>query len=718
MKRILSFLAAVIVTAGSYVHADEGMWLLTLINELNIKKMQDMGCKLTAEDIYSVNKSSLKDAVVIFGTGCTGEIVSDQGLLLTNHHCGYESIQQLSSIEHDFLTNGFWAKNRKEELPVPDLTVTFLVRVEDVTSKIISELNDKMKEPERDTAIAQISRKLQSEAVAGTHYEAKVEDYYEGSTFYLLVYEKFTDVRLVGTPPSSIGKFGGDTDNWMWPRHTGDFSVFRVYSGIDGKPAKYSSSNVPLKPKRFLKVSLKGIEKDDFAMVLGYPGTTNRYMTSYGVKELLEIENPGRVKIRGARQEILTKDMDADPVVRLKYSDKYSKSSNYWKYSIGQNKGLIALNVLEKKQATEDKFRAWVNADPDRKKKYGKALPLIKDAIESRKYYQQAMQYLSEAFLESTEIVTMPLASFELYSILKSQPDSAAKIKILTDQLRTKARSFFKDYNVSTDKKVAATMFKLYYTNVNEGLRPAFLTYINSKKYKGNYEKYVDQLYKKSFFDDSVRFMKFLEKPSEKILEKDEAFGVALSIAQTYWGMIDIVRGMENDVDKGNRLYIQGLKEMDSTTIFYPDANFTMRMTYGKVGDYDPRDAVHYNYFTTLKGIMEKEDTASSEFKVPFKLKEIYKTKDYSNYGKDGVMPVCFTTNNDITGGNSGSPVMNSNGELIGLAFDGNWEAMSGDIIYEPVLQKTICVDIRYVLFIMDKFAGAKYLVDEMTLKQ
>ncbi|HEY4785410.1 MAG TPA: S46 family peptidase, partial [Bacteroidales bacterium] len=466
------------------------------------------------------------------------------------------------------------------------------------------------------------------------------------------------------------------------------------------------------------QISLKGVAKDDFTMILGYPGSTNRYMTSYGVKELLQVENPDRIKIRGARQEILTHDMNADPVVRIKYSDKYSTSSNYWKYSIGQDKGLVTLDVIEKKQAEEEKFRNWVNADPDRNKKYGRALPLIKDAIESRKYYQQAMQYINEALLQSTELLTLPLSCFELYTTLKGHPDSLRAINQLTDDVRVKARKFFKDYNLSTDRKIAAVMFKLYYDNVNQGLRPTFLNEINSKKYKGNYDKYVDELYKKTFFDDSVKLMRFLSNPTLKGFEKDEAFEVAISIAQTYWGMIDIVRGMEDDLNRGNRLYIEGLREMEKDKVFYPDANFTMRMTYGEVGDYDPRDAVHYNYFTTLKGVMEKEDTSNLDFIVPQKLKDLYKDRDYGVYGNNGVMPVCFTTNNDITGGNSGSPVMNGKGELVGLAFDGNWEAMSGDIIYEPELQKTICVDIRYVLFIMDKFAGAKYLVDEMTINQ
>lgn len=717
MKKVFAFLTAIVLFAGSYVRADEGMWLLSLLQELNIKKMQEMGCKLSAEDIYSVNKSSLKDAVVIFGRGCTGEIVSNQGLLLTNHHCGFDAIQYHSSVEHDYLTNGFWAKNKDEELTVPDLTVTFLVRIEDVTGKILPQLNDKMKESERDTAVNQISRKLQAEAVQGTGYDAKVVNFFGGNNYYMFVYETYTDVRLVGAPPSSIGKFGGDTDNWMWPRHTGDFSVFRVYSGPDGKPAPYSKNNIPLHPKYHLPVSMKGVEQNDYTMILGYPGSTDRYCTSYKLKETVDIENAERIKIRGVRQDILMKDMKADPVIRIKYADKYSTSTNYWKYSIGQNKAIETLDVLDKKEALEDTFTNWFSRSAELKDKYGRALPLIKDAVESRKYYEQALEYISEALLQGAEITKLPLESFQLYSSLKMQPDSLQKISKLADELRKEARKFYKDYNAPTDEKVCVAMFKLYYDNVNEGIRPAFFFAIHGKKYKGNYEKYVKRLFDESIFADSVKLMKFLQKPTAKGLEKDMAFAIAISMAQTYWGIMDLMGGMESDYSKGNRMFIAGLEEMQKNRIFYPDANSTMRLTYGTVGGYHAKDAVYYSYYTTLKGVMEKEDTTNTEFIVPAKLKTLYRDKNYGPYGKDGEMRVCFITNTDITGGNSGSPVMNGNGELVGLAFDGNWEAMSGDIIYEPKLQKTICVDIRYIMFIMDKYAGAKYLVDEMTLR-
>ncbi|MDP4210589.1 MAG: S46 family peptidase [Bacteroidota bacterium] len=715
MKQLRSFLAALFILVSPCLHADEGMWLLNLVSELNINKMHSLGCKLSAEDIYSVNKSSLKDAVVLFGEGCTAEIVSNQGLILTNHHCGYDAIQYFSTVEHDYLSNGFWAKSKSEELCMPDLSVTFLIRIEDVSKKILPKLTSKMTEAERDTAIAAVTRKLVIDAIAGTHYQADVQEYYGGNAFYLLVYEKYTDVRLVGAPPSSIGKFGGDTDNWMWPRHTGDFSVFRVYSGPDGKPAPYSKDNIPLKPKKYLPVSLKGVEKDDYTMVIGYPGSTQRYMTSYGVKELLELENPARIKVRTARLNILMADMNADPAIRIKYSDKYSRSSNYWKNSIGQDKGIVNLQVIEKKQVQEALFQNWVNADADRKQKYGNVLNTIDKTILNRKDYEQAMMYLSEALLEGSEILSLPLPFLELYGFLKLKSNDPEKLKELTNSLREKSRKFYKDYNAPTDKKVSEVMFRLFYENVKPELHPSFLTDIQ-KKYKGDYKKYVDNLFEKSMFADEKKLMAFLDNPKVKTIEKDPVFIASVAVAQAYWQMQDLYTSFENQLKICDRLYIAGLQEMNKDKIFYPDANSTMRLTYGKVGDYKARDAVFYDYKTTLKGVMEKEDSTNNEFIVPAKLKQLYQAKDYGIYGKNGEMPVCFTTNNDITGGNSGSPVLNANGELIGLAFDGNWEAMSGDIIYEPDVQKTICVDIRYVLFVMDKFAGAKYLVDEMTL--
>ncbi len=715
MKKFASFLVVSITLSINYLRADEGMWLLPLIEQLNINKMQGMGCKLSAEDIYSINKSSLKDAIVIFGSGCTGEIVSDQGLILTNHHCGYEAIQYHSSIEHNYLENGFWAKTFQDELPTPNVSATFLVKIEDVTSKIIPELKGKLSEEEREAKIDEISEGIKQAAVDGTNYKAVVSSFFGGNNFYLLIYDVYTDVRLVGTPPSSIGKFGGDTDNWMWPRHTGDFSVFRVYANAEGKSAVYSPLNVPLKPKKFLSISLKGVEKNDFTMILGYPGGTDRYMTSWSVQELIDIVNPDRVKIRGIRQDILLKDMMTNPSIRIKYAAKYSESSNYWKYSIGQNSGLNALKVMEKKRDQEDTFRKWLNANPIRKTKYLKVLPAIEEATTARKQYYHAMQYINEAFFQSTEILELASQYFMFYNVLTNEPDSLQKIRVISQALRLKTKDHFRDYSTPTDKKVAAAMFKLYYENVDKDLHPDFYSEI-TKKYKGNYDKYTEKLYVKSIFSDEQKLIEFLNNPKMKTLQRDPIFKVTELIARTYYSVYGVINEFDGKIDRANRQYIAGTLEMDSAKVFYPDANFTMRMSYGKVGDYFPRDAVHYSYYTTLKGIMEKEDSTSFEFVVPAKLKALYKSKDYSRYGYNGEMRVGFTTNNDITGGNSGSPVLNANGELVGLAFDGNWEAMSGDIAYEPDIQKTICVDIRYVLFIIDKFADSKRLVDEMKI--
>lgn len=715
MKKLLALVISASLFLSFQARADEGMWLLTLLNQLNIKKMQEMGCKLSAEDIYSVNKSSLKDAVVIFGSGCTGEIVSDQGLILTNHHCGYEAIQYNSSVEHDYLSDGFWAKTMNDEIYTPNLSVTFLVRIEDVTQKILGGLDATLNEADRQTAIEQQKDKIKSEATAGTHYTASVEDFFGGNNFYLVVYEVYNDVRLVGTPPNSIGKFGDETDNWMWPRHTGDFSVFRVYCGPDGKPAPYSKDNVPLKPKHFLPVSLKGVEKGDYTMVMGYPGSTERYITSYEVQEMMEVTNPNRIKIRGLRQQILMEDMNANPQIRIQYASKYSISSNYWKYSIGQNKGFERLDVVAKKQLLEKDFQNWVNSDPARKDKYGRTLISLEDAIKARRPYVHAFQYLSETFFTASEIIGAGISYYQLYGVMTYSPDSTALIQKLTEQTRAGLSDFFKDYSIATDKKVTAAMLKLYAENVSPDYYPEFLKVAIAKS-KGDFTKYVDNLYKKSFLVDRAKAEAFLKKPTSAGFMKDPGFKATLDVINLYFQLKSLSEQFNQKYDKAMRQYIAGTLEMNQDKSFYPDANFTMRLTYGTVGDYNPRDAVHYSYFTTLTGVMEKEDSTDAEFIVPKKLKELYKAKDYGIYGDNGIMKVCFTTNNDITGGNSGSPVMNGNGELIGLAFDGNWEAMSGDVVYEPDLQKCICVDIRYVLFVIDKYAGAGRLIKEMKL--
>ncbi|NOY36147.1 MAG: S46 family peptidase [Chlorobi bacterium] len=713
MKKHLSLFIGLLFAIAPILKADEGMWLLPLLEKLNIGTMTRMGLKLSAEDIYSANHSSLKDAIVIFGGGCTGEIVSDRGLLLTNHHCGFSSIQSHSTTGHNYLEDGYWAKTKEDELPNPGLSVTFLVRIEDVSDQILPQLSDTLTEEERDQKVEEISRELEKKATDSTNYEASVRSFFAGNAYYLLVYEIFKDVRFVGTPPSSIGKFGGDTDNWMWPRHTGDFSVFRVYMAPDGTPAEYDPENVPLKPKHYLPVSLKGVHPNDFTMVLGYPGGTQRYMTSYEIDELLKITHPNRILIRGTRQDILWKDMMASEKVRIQYASKYSGSSNYWKFSIGQSQGLKRLKIKDLKKAMENQFRTWVAADPQRQQKYGEALDLIKKAIEGRATYTYTKQYIVEALIRGSEIVSFAFHQGRLESALESGDQE--KITKAVENAKSSAERFYKDYNPPTDRKAVKAMFKLFSQHVQPDMQPDVFVTI-SKKYKNNVDKYVDHMFDKSIFTDQNRYNAFLANPKLKTLQKDPAYVAAQSIIGQYYALSRMEARFDQDLDKGHRLYMAGLMEMQPDKVFYPDANFSMRLTYGTVGGYDPKDAVHYKYFTTLKGVMEKEDPNNYEFIVPDKLKELYKDKDFGRYGENGVMHVCFTTNNDITGGNSGSPVINGNGELLGLAFDGNWEAMSGDITFEPKLQKCIAVDIRYVLFIMDKFAGAKHIVDEMTL--
>ena len=716
MKKLFSLLISLILALNLSVKADEGMWMLPLLKKLNMGTMTELGLKLSAEEIYSINNSSIKDAIVIFGGGCTGEIVSDQGLLLTNHHCGYGRIQAHSSVEHNYLEDGFWAMSKEEELSNPGLGVIFLITIEDVSEKINSALSDTMNEGERYRKIRDVSEEIQNAATKDNHYSARVQSFFGGNYFYLMVYETYLDVRFVGAPPSSIGKYGGDTDNWMWPRHTGDFSVFRVYSGPDGKPAEYSEDNIPLKPKHHLPVSVKGIEPDDFAMALGYPGGTQRYMTSYGIEEQLQITHPNRIKVRGVRQELMMQDMEVSEKVRIQYASKYSGSSNYWKFSIGQSESLKRLKIKQEKQKIEDKFSQWIAADPVRNEKYGEALDLIKNSIEGRAEFQHSQQYLMECLLRGSEVVGAAMRAGTLLTVLQEEDKENTDKTI--EQLKERMGGFYKNYNMPTDRKINKAMFKLFAENVDSKYQPDIYKTINSK-FKGDYGKFVDKMFDKSIFVSEERLTEFLNDPNAKKLEKDLAFQAANSILNKFRELRQKTSESDMNLNKGRRLFIAGLLEMQKgEVLFYPDANFTMRLTYGTVSGYDAKDAVRFNYYTTLEGVMEKEDPDNYEFIVDEKLKKLYEEKDYGRYAdENGYMPVCFLTNNDITGGNSGSPVLNGNGELIGLAFDGNWEAMSGDITFEEKLQRCIVVDIRYVLFIMDKYAGAKNLIEEMDIK-
>lgn len=713
IKRLTTLLLGFLLLVSSAIKADEGMWLLPLLQKYNIQAMQQKGFKLTADDIYNLNQASIKDAVIIFGRGCTGEVVSDQGLVLTNHHCGYGAIQQHSTPEHDYLEDGFWAKSFEEEIPTPGLTATFLIRIEDVTDQVNAAFKPEMSEADRDKAAMEIGRKIAKQATDGTHYTASVRSFFGGNQYFLLVYEVFNDVRLVGAPPSSIGKFGHDTDNWMWPRHTGDFSVFRIYASKDNKPAEYSRENVPYKPKHFLPISLKGVNNGDFTMIMGYPGSTQRYMTSVEVQERINILNANRIYVRGIKQEIWLKDMQADKAVNIKYASKYAGSSNYWKNSIGMNKALKRLKVYDFKKQQEEEFTKWVLASPERQQKYGEALSLINEGVTGRKEYLHASQYISEALFSGTEIIGMAAMTRSLVDALKG--NKTEEVTKISKSLKARSENFYKNYNTPTDQKTAKAMFRIFMENVPLTYQPDIFNTIRAK-FKGDVDKFVDQMFAKTMFTDPAKFNAFLDKPSLKVLEKDPVYVAAASISNKYEEISKVMAPFNEKLQRGQRLYIAGVLEMNEGKAMYPDANFTMRLTYGEIKDYYPMDAVHYDYLTTLDGVMEKEDPDNWEFVVPAKLKELYNSKDYGRYGKDGKMPVAFISTNDITGGNSGSPVMNGNGELIGIAFDGNWEAMSGDIVFENKLQRTISVDIRYVLFVIDKYAGATRLIDEMKI--
>lgn len=715
MKRFFAIVAFIQVLMPGMVKADEGMWLPALIEKLNINQMKEEGCLLNAEDIYSINHSSLKDAIVALDHGsCTAELISEEGLLLTNHHCGFDDIQQHSTVDHDYLRDGFWAKTKEEELPNPGKSATFLIRVEDVSDKILPELTEQMSSEERMKKIREISTTIEKEATGDTKYESRVQALFNENKYFLFVYETFHDIRLVGAPPQSMGKFGGDTDNWMWPRHTADFSMFRIYCGKDGKPAAYSKDNVPYHPKHHLPISLKGYQKNDFAMVMGYPGSTNRYKTSYGIEYTMKVTNPIRIKVRDAKQRVMQEFMNTSRKARIMYSAKYAKSSNYYKYSIGQNEGLEHLNVLAKKRQLEDKFTQWVNADSQRKAKYGNALSTIADSYKDIKD-EIALEYMIETMVRGTEIFYFAYRTRPLYDALKSDKNSE-HVNLASERVKSGLDEFFNDYDSETDQKIAAALFRIYQENVDPQYYPPFFRTVKTK-YGNDFDKYTKEMYAKSIFGSHERLVSFFESPKAKVLEKDPIFQASLEIFRMMSLIGDETEKTTETLANGNRLFVGGLMEMQANEKLYPDANSTMRLTYGTVGDYIPRDGVKYNYFTTLKGYLEKEIPGDDEFEVPAKLKELYAAKDYGRYADaDGNLRTCFTTNNDITGGNSGSPVINGKGELIGVAFDGNWEAMSGDLAYEPEIQKCINVDIRFVLWTIDKMAGAQNLIDEMTI--
>lgn len=708
MKKLWAVL--LLLVASGQVFADEGMWVLKELNKQNLERMKELGFTPSYEQLYSETDPCVANAVVIFGGGCSGITVSNEGLIFTNHHCGFGSIQQLSSVEHDYLKDGFVSQSKEEELPVPGLTVRYLRETVDVSDRINSQIASIKEEHLRLAAVDSIGQAM-ADSVGNTEFQAAdVVPFYNNNKYFLIVYDVFNDVRMVFAPPSSVGKFGGDTDNWMWPRHTGDFSVFRVYAGADNKPAAYSKDNKPYQPKYVAEVSLQGYQDKDYAMTIGFPGSTDRYLCSWGVQQRIEDSNKPRIEVRGIKQAIWKDAMLKSDEVRIKYASKYAGSSNYWKNSIGMNKGLANLKVIDRKREEEAAFAAWVAQDAKRKEVYGDVLSLLEKGYTSSSEYKKISTYLGEAFLSGAEIVKLA-RMIQSVDVKGSTPE---EIDIF---LEDNIKSFFKDYDASLDRKVLAAMMKIVKERVPAENLPDIYKKVD-KKYKGDYEKYAADVFKKTSilsYDNIASMLKGPKKYAK--LKKDPAAELSLSVLISLFELQQLTGDSYYDIAKGERLYFAGLKEMHPEKAFASDANFTMRVSYGSIGGYRPYDAAWYDYYTTQKGIFEKENPESDEFWVQPEILNLIRSKDFGQYAnKDGELQLCFLSNNDITGGNSGSPVFDKNARLIGLAFDGNWEAMSGDIAFEPDLQRTISVDIRYVLYMIDKWGKCPRLIEELKL--
>ncbi|WP_207426052.1 S46 family peptidase [Pedobacter sp. SYSU D00535] len=713
-KLLFSLFLASAVLLSSIVKADEGMWIPMLIGK-NYEQMKKQGFKLTPEDLYNINKASLKDAIVSFGGFCTGEIVSKNGLIFTNHHCGYDAIADKSTPQDNILDNGFWAKSYGEEKPVEGLFVNFLVRMEDVTAKI-NAATQGLAEAQKAAAIIEAGNKIAAEATKGTHYEGFVRDFYKGNQYFLYVFEKFNDVRLVGTPPQSIGKYGGDTDNWVWPRHTGDFSVFRVYAGADNKPAAYAASNKPYTPKKFLPISIKGVENGDFAMVYGFPGRTDRFLTSYGVKLATEQVSPTIVKLRDIRLKAWKEEMDKDVATRLRLSSLYANIANYWKYYIGQTEQLKRLKIYEKKQKEESEFNTWAANNPE----YANIIDRFNTVYATYAPYAIQRTYVNEGFLASAWVRQAIQAKGIVTNILENKQPEQTK-----ERIETALKAYEETYIASADKKIFAQILSSFYNDVPRTQHPKFYTAIAQNYWtgapEGTFQKFADFLWEKSIFTDPQRLREFYAKPSLKVLESDPGYQYAINLVPTEYvknNLTPVLPDFEAAKADLDKVYLKALLEKNKGKLMYPDANSTMRISYGNVQNYSPQDGVTYNILTTIDGVMAKYQPGDDEFDLPQNFIEAYNAKNFGQYAENGTLVVNFITNNDITGGNSGSPVINGNGELIGLAFDGNWEAMSGDIAFDKQYKRTIAVDARYVLWCIDVLGGAKNIINELDIRK
>ena len=707
MRKLL--LSITLLFCMIYAKADEGMWLPYNLSNQSLYEMQQLGCKLSAEQIFSLNQPSLKDAIVQFGGGCTGELISPEGLLLTNHHCGLSYVQKHATVEHDYLTDGFWALNKDEELPNQGLTVSFLAMVEDVTEAVLKDVVD---EDTREDVINNNIKEIIKERKGDRNVEIEIVPFYSGNQYILFEYDVYEDVRLVCCPPWGIGKYGADTDNWTWPRHKGDFNIFRVYTDKDGKPAKYSEDNVPMKSKHYLPINIKGVKQGDYAMILGYPGSTDRYSTSYTVKNIVDYEGPSIVNCRTAKLNEYRKHMDADPEVFIKYASKQASVSNYWKYYIGQVKQLKRNHVYERRLEQENAFREWVAADKARQAEYGAIWTDIEKKWAMMGEIQNAFVYLREAGWNGGEAVSFSRRFKKVNDMIKVKEDKE-KISQNVENIRKASDAFFKDYDMALDKDVTIALLNLFYNDI-ENYVPDMVATIGEKN-NGDFTAWVEEAFQKSIFTDKERMEKWFNKP--KRLDKDPIYALAMCFVNEYLDVYDIYERANITGNYGERLYMKGLMEMQTERNFYPDANFTMRLTYGTVEPYKGADAVNYNYFTTMDGVMAKYIPGNWEFDIPQDVLTLYENRDYGRYAdENGQLIVNFITTNDITGGNSGSPVINGEGELIGRAFDGNWEAMSGDIMFEKNVQRTICMDARYLLWCIEKVGKATNIINELTV--
>lgn len=716
MKKLGLILTLFLVISFN-LKADEGMWLPILMGQ-NIDEMNRMGCKLTAEDIYSVNNTSLKDAIVLFGRGCTGSLISDQGLVITNHHCGFGAIQSLSTVDHDFLKNGFWATEKNQELPAQGLTVSFLVRMEDVTSKVLNGIDSKTSESKRDLIITKNIDELKKLAKEGNNYKVEIKPFYYGNEYYMMVYEVFQDIRLVGAPPSAIGNFGGDTDNWVWPRHTGDFSMFRIYADKNNNPAPYSTENVPYKPKKYLSISLKGVKPNDFTMVYGFPGTTQQYITSQAVDLIANYQNQNKINLRDIRLKVMDSYMKGNDTINIMYADKQKGIANAWKKWIGESTGLNHFKAVEKKIELEKNFNQWVLSDPQRLKDYGMILPTFQKLYNNYKPLAITSDYNREA-INSIELISFASSFSQIISEYSKKDPDPKKIETMLSSLRNIAKGFYSEFYLPIDRDICAYMLQQFYNNVPADFQPQFLSSVE-KQFQGNWGNFANDIYNQTVFADSIRLFTFLnsfDTSAVSTIQNDNVYKIYSQFFMTFNSKIaKRYSEIYDSLNINYRIYVKALKEMQTTKHFFPDANSTLRVSYGKVAGFSPQEAVEYSYLTTIDGVIEKGNKKVYDYIVPERLKKLYLAKDYGRYQSEGTLPIAFIATNHTSGGNSGSPVLNGEGQLIGLNFDRCWEGTMSDIMYDPNVCRNITLDIRYALFVIDKYANATSLLNEMKI--